>query len=351
MRKVIAKLHGSQKRKLRSIIRRSRCSIVCGRARALLAMSWCATMCAAAQHAGVARSMAYKTRRTFLDGGIDAICFVAGGRDRYKVTAKFLRRLDELVNMEPSQLGWVRSRWSSELLASQLEADTGVRVHSSYLRRLLLHHGYRYRRPKPYIRRLDPRKAEKLRVIQRLIKRADIDEAVIYEDEVDVHLLPRMGCQWTRRGVQPQVGTPGVKSPKRYLAGGIDAHTGDVFWCAGLSKNSALFFQFLMTLARELPEMRRIHVVADNYIIHKSKTLHRMLEKSGVSQLFNLVFLPTYGQAHNPVERLWKCLHDTVTRNHKWLTIDQLMDAVGDFMDAMPFFPGARHGEAKLSSV
>jgi len=65
---------------------------------------------------------------------------------------------------------------------------------------------------------------------------------------------------------------------------------------------------------------RRIHPVLDNFIIHKSeRTLRRL---AGLGGRVVLHFLPPYSPLSNAIERLWKPLHDQVTRNHRHRTIE-----------------------------
>ena len=47
---------------------------------------------------------------------------------------------------------------------------------------------------------------------------------------------------------------------------------------------------------------------------------------------FKLLFQPVYHPWVNKIELFWKKLHDTVTRNHRYSTINQLMRAVREFM-------------------
>jgi hypothetical protein len=51
------------------------------------------------------------------------------------------------------------------------------------------------------------------------------DETAVFEDEVDVHLNPKIGSMWMRRGQQAEVETPG-DTEKRYLAGSMNWRTG-----------------------------------------------------------------------------------------------------------------------------
>lgn len=47
----------------------------------------------------------------------------------------------------------------------------------------------------------------------------------IYEDEVDIHLNPKIGTDWQLRELQKRVVTPG-QNEKYYLAGALHSGTG-----------------------------------------------------------------------------------------------------------------------------
>ena len=343
MKQPILKLKRQQRRNLERLLKSTRHRFVYSRCKVLLAMTFCTTVVAAARKAGISRSTANSARNRYVQGGIRAISNVAVGRKPYKVTRDYCKRLKKLIKEEPEQYGWNRSRWSSELLSKQMEQETGIKINHSHLRRLLSKLDIVYRRPAPYIKRVDPKKQEKLANIRRILRCLKDGEVAIYEDEVDIHLLPKMGPQWTEKGKQPQVGTPG-KNQKRYIAGGLNVKTGDVHWFESDRKNSRMFCDFLGLLSILYPDATRIYVIADNYIIHKSKILAKMMKKEGLTERFEIVFLPTYSPKYNPVERLWKCLHDTVTRNHKHDTIGSLLRSVHIFILQASPFPGNGHG-------
>ena len=45
--------------------------------------------------------------------------------------------------------------------------------------------------------------------------------------------------------------------------------------------------------------------------------------------------MPPYCPDENRIERLWKDLHDNVTRNHTCTTMDKLMRCVNDYLDGV----------------
>lgn len=61
---------------------------------------------------------------------------------------------------------------------------------------------------------------------------------------------------------------------------------------------------------------------------------------------FKILFQPAYHPRFNRIELIWKPLHDVVTRNHKFMTMKQLMTAVHQFYRAgvsVPGQPGCNH--------
>ena len=65
--------------------------------------------------------------------------------------------------------------------------------------------------------------------------------------------------------------TPG-KNVKRYLAGALNAITGELSWVEADRKTSTLFLLLLWHLLKEVyPTAKRIYVILDNYRIHSSR--------------------------------------------------------------------------------
>jgi transposase len=163
-----------------------------------------------------------------------------------------------------------------------------------------------------------------LAYLRKLVASCARGDTVFYMDEVDIHLNPKVGVDWMNRGKQKQVMTPG-QNEKCYLAGALNAHTGKLIWFGAASKNSSLFIGLLKELARQHPT-GTIHLILDNYKIHKSQQTIAALAALGGR--IRLHFLPPYCPDHNRIERVWKDLHDNVTRNHRHHTLVDLVQDV-----------------------
>jgi len=260
------------------------------------------------------------------------------GREAWKATQIILDQLDKLVRSDPTDLGYLRSRWSSELLALELNRQGWVAVHATTIRRWLVRLCMAWRRARPTLHIRDPRKIQRMRAIKRALRRASVNDEVFYVDEADIDLNPRIGSTWTPRGEQPTVATPG-QNRKRYVAGALNARTGCVWWVEHAAKNSELFLRLLEALTRAYRRARRLFLILDNYRIHDSRVVRGWLANH---PRIKRLFQPVYHPWVNRIERLWKQLHDTVTRNHRCLNLEQLMTAVRRFMHVCQPFPGNR---------
>jgi transposase len=245
-----------------------------------------------------------------------------------KLGEDYLSRLDRVVRATPHDYGWRRPTWTRELLVETLVRLTGVRIHVATMSRALAQIQARRGRPKQTVGCPWPKakKSRRLRRIQLVLATLPRRERAFYEDEVDVHLNPKVGLDWMGRGQQKEVVTPG-QNEKRYLAGALEVRTRVVIWVEGVRKTSYLFLDLLDRLVRQYPQARRLHLILDNYRIHSSDIVHAALGGYLAGKV-QLHFLPPYCPDHNKIERVWQDLHANVTRNHRCVSMADLMGAV-----------------------
>jgi putative transposase len=236
------------------------------------------------------------------------------------------RIADWVANRTPEDFGYFRRRWSCETLAEVLAWEAGVHVSAETVRRTLKRLGYVWRRPRPTVGPVDPDHAAKLAAIHELLENLPADEAAVFQDEVDIHLNPKIGSCWMKRGQQAEVPTPG-NNEKRHLAGSLVWRTGTlVVSPPGTRRDGELFVAHLEDLRRRFRGVHRIHVICDNAAFHKSRRVQDYLREWG--HRIVLHFLPRYAPETNPIERIWWRLHETLTRNHRCATIDELLEDV-----------------------
>lgn len=276
--------------------------------------------------------------------GADGLKSLKPGRTTHWPVSDILRILPLLVQRSPQDFGWLRSRWSTELMALVINRLFGIRLHRATLHRYLQQAGIVWRRAAPTLKIKDPHYEEKCLAIEQSLAQEQPDNPVFYQDEVDIDLNPKIGADWGLKNQQKRIPTPGINQ-KHYLAGVLHSVTGKVHYVSGSRKNSDLFISLLVMLKRTYRRAKTITLIADNYIIHKSRKVERWL---AANRKFRVLFLPVYSPWLNPIERLWLSLHETITRNHQCRYMWQLLKQINLFMKSASPFPGNQHGLAKM---
>jgi transposase len=245
-----------------------------------------------------------------------------------KLNESYLGVLYKVVRGSPQNYGWRRPTWTRELLVETMVRQTGVRIAVTTMSKALALVQARRGRPRPRVRCPWSQAAQtrRLNQIRTLLQTLPQGHVAVYEDEVDVHLNPKIGLDWMGLGQQKEVMTPG-KNQKRYLAGAWDVRTRQVVWVEAERKTSDLFLDLLDKLLKIYPQAKVIHVVLDNYRIHKSTIVGAALA-GYLHGRIELHFLPPYSPDHNRIERVWEDLHANVTRNHRCPTMTALMREV-----------------------
>lgn len=282
---------------------------------------------------GCSRSQVYRVAARFLESGLSGLVDRREDNGEAKVTEEYEWTVLIAVAHSPQAYGWQRPTWTQELLVLVAEQQTQIRVSTTTMCRLLARHQARCGRPKPIVECpwSKHRKTRRLNELRRLREQLLPGEVLLYEDEVDIHLNPKIGNDWMLPGQQKTVLTPG-QNQKRYLAGALNDATGRLAWVEGPRKTSALVIALIDHLVkRAYARATRIHIVLDNFRIHSSRAVEAAKLRWGEKVRFH--FLPPYCPDENRIERLWKDLHDNVTRNHTCATMDELLDRVHHYLE------------------
>jgi transposase len=320
------KLSQPQRKELRRLANRARDAGLRCRCKVILALVRGSTPTMIAQGGLGVKSQVYRVARRFLTGGLAGLADRREDNGQPKITPAYQAELLRLVEESPQGFGYRRPTWTQELLVLVLAERIEISVSVSAMSRLLGRLGVGLKRPKPIVKCpwKQARRRRRLREIERLVMHLPVDEVVVYVDEVDIHLNPKVGPDWTRRGRQKEVLTPGCNK-KCYLAGAWNPKTRRLIYVEGERKNSLLFLELLHKLVtKTYPNARRVHVILDNYGIHDSLQV-RLALKTPTAAKLKLHFLPPYCPDHNRIERIWKDLHDNVTRNHRCVSMEDLM--------------------------
>jgi len=151
----------------------------------------------------------------------------------------------------------------------------------------------------------------------------------VFQDEVDVHLNPKIGSCWMPRGEQAEVRTPG-NNERRHVASSLHWRTGSlVVSPLGRCRNSRLFVNHLEHLRRRLSSYRVIHVICDSAAFHRSREVQSYLARW--NHRLKLHFLSKYAPETNPIEPVWWHFHETMIRNHRCRSLSELLNRAYDW--------------------
>jgi len=132
-----------------------------------------------------------------------------------------------ILQSVPRLCGWCRTRWSCATIAVELYTRRKIAVSAETMRRWLHEVDWEWKRAKLSAKDDDPARVEKLARIRCAFEQLRAGAALFFADELDIHLLPKVGYQWMPKGTQVEVLTPGTNE-KRYLGGALDLTTGTI---------------------------------------------------------------------------------------------------------------------------
>jgi transposase len=327
MSSIVPRIAWSVKEKMRK--RFCRCAIAAVRVRYLILFNLWNGRGARVIEAvlNVHNTTVYRVAKRFRERGEVSLWDGREDNGAEKLSETYLGMLDELVRSNPQTHGWRRPTWTRELLVETMVRRTGTRIHVTTMSRALALIKARRGKPRPSVKCPwhPAAKTRRLNKFARLVASLPRSEVAVYEDEVDIHLNPKIGLDWMGLGQQKEVVTPG-KNQKRYLAGAMDVRTGVVHWVEADKKDRWLFMDLLKTLTVVYAQAKTIHVILDNYGIHSSNVIAIAL--ANFARRIRLHFLPPYCPDHNRIERVWQDLHAHVTRNHNCGCMAELMSEV-----------------------
>lgn len=102
------------------------------------------------------------------------------------------------------------------------------------------------------------------------------EEALVFQDEMEIHLHPTLTQMWGPIGEQPEIPSPG-KNEKRVVYGGVDYKTGKIVYTAAKTKSGQNFLVFLIALITAYAG-QKVRLDCDNGRFRHAKAVRQWLE-------------------------------------------------------------------------
>jgi len=222
-----------------------------------------------------------------------------------KLTGKQLATLERILKKGALRYGYPTELWTLKRVGDVIEKEFGVKYNTTHVWRVLKSLGFSAQIPLlKAVERNEKAIREWITVNwPQIVQTAQKENAVIFFcDESCVQSQPNVRKTWAMRGKRPEIR---VKQGSRDKLSIISAVTWDgelFFGVHGHDLTDKDTVRFLRKLITEMAG-RRILVLWDGLIIHRSKRAKRFLEKNA-SRVIPRRF-PTYAPELNPDEQVW----------------------------------------------
>ena len=149
------------------------------------------------------------------------------------------------------------------------------------------------------------------------------DKVMYFFDESRFGTHSKIGHGWFKKGVRSSIKVK-LGFQNFYVYSAVDIMSGKDFSLIVPKVNTPLMNVFLEEMSKDLGSKEAI-VVMDCAGWHKSRALI-------VPWNIQIMYLPPYSPELNPVEKLWQYLKSNTIKNRIYSTLDELEDAVCEFI-------------------
>lgn len=188
-------------------------------------------------------------------------------------------------------------------------------------------YGFRYKKPNAVPAKANKEAQKKFMGYYKTLKKNTKNKEPIYFiDSVHPQHQTRLAYGWIKKGERKNIGTT-AKQFRLNFMGGINLDTHDFVYEQSEKVNELSIQSFLYKLRKKHPGKYLVHLIWDNAGYHCSKKVQEFAKELG----FKLHYLPAYSPNLNPIERLWKIMHEQVTYNRYYEKFSDFTEAICHF--------------------
>jgi transposase len=219
---------------------------------------------------------------------------------------------------------------TTAMVGEWIENCFGVCYTRSALIKLLQRNELEYRKPELLPRKLDPAKQRAfIDGYGNLLNNLGDDEAVMFVDAVHpTHEVRSAGC-WAPRDTTIALEQTSGRQ-RLNLHGAVDLETGATRMIEVTTVDAASTIALLTAIVLMYPTKRLIHVFLDNARYHHAVLVQEWLARAGCR--IKVHYIPSYCPHLNPIERLWRLMHQHVTHNRCYPTYNDFCRSVLNFL-------------------
>lgn len=188
-------------------------------------------------------------------------------------------------------------------------------------------HAFRYKKPHTVPAKADKEKQEAfITYYEKLKEEAGDQEPIYFVDSVHPEHQTRLAYGWILKGERKDIPTTGRQYRLNFM-GGICLSTHKIVYEQAEKIDEMSIQSFLHRLRQQHVGSYKVHVIWDNAGYHCSKQVQAFAKELGIV----IHYLPAYSPNLNPIERLWKMMHEHVTYNRYYEKFDDFTEAIRHF--------------------
>jgi transposase len=188
-------------------------------------------------------------------------------------------------------------------------------------------HRFCYKKPHGVPAKADQQQQKKFITYYRRLKaKAGENEPIYFADSVHPQHQTKLAYGWILKGKRKEIAMTGRQNRLNFI-GGICLNGHRFIYQQAEKVDGENIKLFLKRLRNAHPGGHKIHMILDNAGYHRSKEVRRYAKALRIK----LHYLPPYSPNLNPIERVWKLFHESVTYNQYYGKFDEFTEASVDF--------------------
>ena len=291
---------------------------------------------------GISNQKAARWRKRFLELGLAGLEKDAPGRGRTPTITDV--KVQEVIRKTTQEKPANATHWSTRTMAE------AAGLSEKSVRRIWHKHGLKPHLSRSFKVSNDPEFAQKLETIVGLYLNPPEHAIVLCADEKSqIQALDR-----TQPGLPMKKGRCGTmthdykRNGTATLFAALNTLDGRVISMCDDRHRHQEWLKFLKVIDQVTPVDQEVHLIADNYATHKHPKVQRWLTRH---PRFHMHFTPTSSSWLNMVERFFRDLTDKRIRRGVFRDVEELIMAIGDYVDQHNHRPKPFVWTAKASDI
>jgi transposase len=193
----------------------------------------------------------------------------------------------------------------------------------------LKNHSFSYKKPK-LMPKADPAQQKAfMEAYAKLMNEASLEgDPVLFGDSVHPSQQVRAAYGWIKRGKDKPIETTGARK-RVNLMGVLNLETMRFGYQDFKRINGRAAIEFLRQVEKMYPHAKKIHLIWDQAGYHTSQEVKEFLKTSRIQ----VHYLPPRSPNLNPIERLWKIMHEYVSYNQIYEKFRHFKESLFHFFD------------------